>query len=78
MDVVRVLRNKKTQKSTGCGFVAFKQAVADEAVDKAIALGKAEHKAKTGEDSPAPEDSDSDRAVLEEKELPEWCGYSDS
>ena len=41
VDVVRVLRNKKTQKSTGCGFVAFKQAVADEAVDKAIALGKA-------------------------------------
>lgn len=47
--IVKLLRNKKTQKSTGCGFVAFKDpdgdstsgATAEAAVDKAVALGKA-------------------------------------
>ncbi len=47
--IVKLLRNKKTQKSTGCGFVAFKDPDADTtsavsaeaAVDKAIALGNA-------------------------------------
>ena len=52
--IVKLLRNKKTQQSTGCGFVAFQDPDGDEAdgtsptglsaeaaVDKAIALGKA-------------------------------------
>ena len=36
--IVKLLRNKKTQKSTGCGFVAFEKETADAAVDKAFAL----------------------------------------
>jgi nucleolin len=50
--IVKLLRNRKTQKSTGCGFVAFTNSQndggeggvgtsAEDAVDKAIALGKA-------------------------------------